>query len=76
MKYLFSGLAASSIALLSFSVLTHADEVAKAEDAQQTMSLADALIPVLIMVTVSLVARPFFKKRRQARIDRQETEDK
>lgn len=76
MKNLFSGLAASSLALLSCSVSAHANEAAMAEGTHQAMHITDAIMPVLLMVAVSLIARPFFKKMRQARIDSEHSQDK
>jgi len=76
MKYLFSGLAASSLALLSCSVLAHADEAAMTEGAHQTMHISDAIMPVALMIAISLIARPFFRKMREVRIRNQESQDK
>lgn len=76
MKNLFNGLAASSFVLLSSSVLAHADEAAMTEQSHQTMHITDAIMPVLLMVAISLIARPFFKKMREARIRSEESQDK
>lgn len=75
MKKLFSGLTASSLALLSCSALAHANEAQMTEEAHQTAHIMDAVLPVLLMVAISLIARPFFKKMRQARLDKQSHED-
>jgi predicted acyltransferase len=69
MKTLFSGLAASSFALLSGSVLAHGNEAAMTEATHQAMHMTDAIIPALLIVVVALIARSFSKKIRQARID-------
>lgn len=76
MKNLFNGLAASSLVLLSSSALAHANEAAMTEEAHQAMHITDAIMPVLLMVAISLIARPFFKKMRQARIDNEQSQDK
>jgi len=76
MKKMFSGLAASSLALLSCSVFAHANEAEMTEAAHQAMHISDAIMPVVLMVAVSLIARPFFKKMREARISKEETENK
>jgi len=76
MKKMFSGLAAGSFALLSCSVLAHANEAAMAEAAHNSMHISDAIMPVALMIAISIIARPFFKKMRQARIDREESQGK
>jgi len=76
MKKMFSGLTAGSLALLSCSVLAHANEAEMTEAAHQTMHISDAIMPVALMVAVSLIARPFFKKMREQRIRREESENK
>jgi len=76
MKYLLGGLAASSLVLLSGSVLAHADEAAMAAEVHQSMHVTDAIMPVVLMVAISIIARPFFKKMRAARIQNEESQDK
>lgn len=76
MKNLFSGMAASSLVLLSSSVLAHADEASMTAEAHQSMHISDAIMPVALMIAVSIIARPFFRKMREARIRSEESQDK
>ena len=76
MKKLFNGLAASSLALLSCSVLAHANEAEMTAAAHDSMHISDAIMPVALMIAISIFARPFFKKMREARIKREESQDK
>lgn len=68
MKYLFGGLAASSLALLSGSVMAHSDEAEMSSIAHQALHIGEALLPVLLMVAISIVAMPLFKKMRTVSI--------
>ncbi len=76
MKKMFSGLVAGSLALLSCSVLAHANEAEMSEATHQAMHISDAIMPVALMIAISIIARPFFRKMREARIKKEESENK
>lgn len=72
MKNLVNSLTLGLFILLSTPVLADATEATT----EQTMQITDAILPVVLMVAISLIARPFFKKRREARLREQESQDK
>ena len=76
MNKLFKGLVAGSLALVSASALAHANEAHMTEAAHQSAHLMDAVLPVLLMVAISVIARPFFKKMREGRLEKQKHQDK
>lgn len=76
MNKVFKGLVAGSMALASASVVAHANEAQMTEAAHQTAHIMDAVLPVLLMVAISVIARPFFKKMREARLEKQNHQDK
>lgn len=75
MKSLFKSLTAGSLALLSCSALAHANAAQMTEEAHQAAHIMDAVLPVLLMVAISIIARPFFKKMREARLERENNQD-
>ena len=76
MKHIYKGLLVSPFALLSCFAMAHAAEAEITVVEHQSMHISDAILPVALMIAISIIARPFFKRMREKRIRNEQSQDK